>query len=361
MSVSSVAKVYADVNLRRPRAYWDYNKFQIPWGDCDDYVMLRKIGRGKFSEVYEGVCRRNGVRCSIKIMKPIKMKKLQREVKIIANLTGGPNIIPLLDVCQSKKYNIVCFVYRLVESEGFYTLYPSLTDYDIRYYMYQILRTLDYAHSNGIMHRDIKPQNILINPSKREIFVIDWGLAEFYHPGKEYNVRVASRYFKGPELLINLQDYDYSLDMWSLGCVFAGMIFQKEPFFQGHSNNDQLVKIAQVLGTDELNAYLEKYKIELDSQYDGLLGYYTKKPWKTFINRKNKQYTCPEAIDLLDKLLKFDHQSRLTAKEAMAHPYFDPVREKENFGETNSVPSVSTVSTISEQKETKEKSADTSN
>lgn len=73
--------------------------------------------------------------------------------------------------------------------------------------------------------------------------LIDWGLAEFYHPCTEYNVRVASRYFKGPELLVDFQEYDYSLDMWSLGCMFASMIFRKEPFFHGHSNTNQLEKV----------------------------------------------------------------------------------------------------------------------
>lgn len=76
---------------------------------------------------------------------------------------------------------------------------------------------------------------------RRQLRLIDWGLAEFYHPDQEYNVRVASRYFKGPELLVDLQDYDYSLDMWSLGCMFAGMIYRKEPFFHGDDNYNQLV------------------------------------------------------------------------------------------------------------------------
>ena len=119
--------------------------------------------------------------------------------------------------------------------------------------------------------------------------MIDWGLAEFYHPKTEYNVRVASRYFKGPELLVDFQEYDYSLDMWSYGCMFASMvrsilflcvlpdgfmtqIFRKEPFFHGHDNYDQLVKITKVLGTDELYAYIDKYNIRLDAQYDELLG-----------------------------------------------------------------------------------------
>jgi casein kinase II subunit alpha len=172
------------------------------------------------------------------------------------------------------------------------------------------------------MHRDVKPHNVMIDHDKQELRLIDWGLAEFYHPNTQYNVRVASRYFKGPELLVDFQEYDYSLDLWSLGCMFASMIFKKEPFFHGHDNYDQLVKIAKVLGTDELQTYLEKYEIELDSHYDGILGRYPRKQWAKFVTNENSKYANDEAIDFLDKLLKYDHQERLTAKEAMDHPYF---------------------------------------
>jgi casein kinase II subunit alpha len=148
--------------------------------------------------------------------------------------------------------------------------------------------------------------------------LIDWGLAEFYHPGTEYNVRVASRYFKGPELLVDFQEYDYSLDMWSLGCMFASMIFRKEPFFHGSDNYDQLIKIAKV----------DKYDIELDSHYDELLSRnFPRQPWKKFVNASNERYYSPEAIDFLDHLLRYDHQERLTPREAMNHPYFEPVRK----------------------------------
>lgn len=143
-----------------------------------------------------------------------------------------------------------------------------------------------------------------------QLRLIDWGLAEFYHPGTEYNVRVASRYFKGPELLVDFQEYDYSLDMWSLGAMFASMIFRKEPFFHGQSNSDQLVKIAKVLGTDELFDYLDKYEIELDTQYDDILGRFQKKPWHNFINAENQRFVSNEAIDFLDKLLRYDHNVR---------------------------------------------------
>ena len=123
----------------------------------------------------------------------------------------------------------------------------------------------------GIMHRDVKPHNLIINHKTKELRLIDWGLAEFYTPGQEYNVRVASRYFKGPELLVDNIYYDYSLDIWSLGCMMAGMIFKKEPFFQGHDNYDQLVKIAKVLGTEDSYKYISKYDLTFDTHYNCLL------------------------------------------------------------------------------------------
>jgi len=90
--------------------------------------------------------------------------------------------------------------------------------------MYKILEGLEFCHSMGIMHRDIKPHNIMIDHNSKKLRIIDWGLAEFYHPKQDYNCRVASRYFKGPELLLGYRFYDYSLDIWSLGCMLAGIV-----------------------------------------------------------------------------------------------------------------------------------------
>jgi casein kinase II subunit alpha len=104
--------------------------------------------------------------------------------------------------------------------------------------------------------------------------------------------------------------------------MFASMIFRKEPFFHGHDNYDQLVKIARVLGTDELFRYTEKYSITLAPEYNNILGRHVRKPWNKFITSDNQRFVTNEAIDFLDKLLRYDHQERLTAKEAMAHHYF---------------------------------------
>ena len=182
-------------------------------------------------------------------------------------------------------------VFEHINNIDFKELYPTFTDFDNRYYIFELLKVslllsilaLDYCHSMGIMHRDVKPHNIMIDHQRKSLRLIDWGLAEFYHPGQEYNVRVASRYYKGPELLVDYQKYDYSLDLWSMGCMLAGILFKKDPFFHGHDNYDQLVKvcssrpmqIARVLGTADLHLYLRKYNLQLDSHYDNILEKYS--------------------------------------------------------------------------------------
>jgi len=272
--------------------------------DQDDYEVTRKIGRGKYSEVFSGFKVSTGAKCVVKVLKPVKKKKIKREIKILQNLSGGVNIIQLLDLTKDNLTKTPCLIFEYVDNLDFKSLYPTLTDYDIRYYIYELLKALEYSHSQGIMHRDVKPHNVMIDHTKRQLRLIDWGLAEFYHPGEEYNVRVASRYFKGPELLVDFREYDYSLDLWSLGCMFAGMIFKKEPFFHGSDNYDQLAKITKVLGTDELYDYLDKYDIDLDSRYESVIVPQSRKPWHRFITAENHHLISEEAIHFLDNLLK---------------------------------------------------------
>jgi len=177
------------------------------------------------------------------------------------------------------------------------------------------------------MHRDVKPQNIIVNHEKKRLQLIDWGLAEFYHPGQDYNVRVSSRPFKGPELLVDDTYYDYSLDIWCTGAMLAGMIFRKDPFFQGTDNYDQLVKIVKVLGTDDLYKYLNKYNLKLDDHLTKLIEKTPKKQWSKFVTNENQHLCSDDALDLLSKLLVYDKADRLTPQEAMTHPYFDPIKK----------------------------------
>jgi len=326
----SVARVYKDACTNRPTSYFDYESFEPKWREQkDEYEVVRKIGRGKYSEVFEGVHVESNSQCVIKILKPVKKQKLQREVKILKNLVGGTNIIHLLDTVRDPVSKTNSLVFEHVENADFKVLFPTFTAHDIAYYIYELLKALDFCHRHGIMHRDVKPHNVMIDHKARRLRLIDWGLAEFYHPKTEYNVRVASRYFKGPELLVNMRDYDYSLDIWSLGCMFAGMLFMVHPFFHGKDNYDQLVKITKVLGTESLCEYLHKYNLKLESYFDDLMGTYQRKPWESFITEQNKHLCSPAALDLLSKCLVFDHQERPTCEEAMAHPYFAQVRKEE--------------------------------
>ncbi|CUM65513.1 uncharacterized protein PRCAT00003159001 [Priceomyces carsonii] len=325
-SVSSISKVYANVLASKPQSYWDYDNLNIKWNSQDKYEIIKKLGRGKYSEVFLGIDLSTDEKCVIKVLKPVKRKKIKREVSILKNLKEGPNIITLLDVVREPQLKTPGFIFENVDNIDFRSLYHIFTDFDIRYYMYELLKALDYSHSMGIMHRDVKPHNVMIDHEKRLLRLIDWGLAEYYHPGTEYNVRVASRFFKGPELLVDFRLYDYSLDLWSYGCMLASMVFKKEPFFHGKSNTDQLVQIVRVLGSDDLHKYLQKYELSLSDEYEDL-GYYNRRPWKRFINEQNQHLISDELLDFLDNLLRYDHQERLTAKEAMAHPYFDPIRK----------------------------------
>ena len=161
----------------------------------------------------------------------------------------------------------------------------------------------------------------------RSLLLVDLGLADFYIPGQKYNVRVASRHYKGPELLVGYEYYDCSLDMWGVGCILAGLLLRREPFFRGRDNVDQLAKVSAVLGTPDLFDYCQKYNVTLTAELRKAVGYRQ--------NQRRRWITlcapgCPtppnEGLDLLDCLLVYDHSQRLTASEALQHPFFDSVR-----------------------------------
>mmetsp|Transcript_75589 Transcript_75589/g.138174 ORF Transcript_75589/g.138174 Transcript_75589/m.138174 type:complete len:336 (+) Transcript_75589:79-1086(+) len=321
-------KFYADALQNKPKDYYDYEQLKVKFGNIDEYEVQKKIGRGKYSEVFSGTHVPSKKKVVMKILKPVKRKKIKREIKILQTVAKGPNIVALFDVVLDTVTQVPCFVFEQVNSDNWKTLWPKLTLTDIRYYMFELLKALDYTHSRGVMHRDVKPGNIMIDHDAKKLRLIDWGLAEYYFPLQDYNVRVASRHYKGPELLVDDTVYDYTIDSWSAGCVLAGMTFMKEPFFQGADNVDQLYKIVLVLGTEMLNDYLDTYDLDLDLDISERVANLPRKPWKSFISDKNKERSCPESLELIDQFLRYEPAARILPTEAMQHKFFEPLRSK---------------------------------
>uniref|UniRef100_A0A5S6QFS7 Casein kinase II subunit alpha n=1 Tax=Trichuris muris TaxID=70415 RepID=A0A5S6QFS7_TRIMR len=321
MVLPSKARTYEDAVYVRGMAYWSYVSHVIEYGNIDNYCLIRPLGSGRYGKVFEGIDLRNNERVAIKVLKPLDIMKVKREVKILENLQGKGNVIQLKDIVPNPVTRTPALITEYVNCTDFSTIYLNLTDYQIRYYIREVLKALDYCHSHGIMHRDVKPHNIVVDPAMGKLRLIDWGLAEFYHPGQQYSLHVASRHFKGPELLVGYGYYDYSLDIWSMACMFASMIFHVEPFFDGRDDSDQLFHIAYVLGSDDLIQWIREYKIEFEPTFpvDCICG--PRKVWDDFVDSENFDTANKNALDFLDQILLFNHQKRMTAAEALEHQY----------------------------------------
>lgn len=331
-SIGGYEHPYWHVCRQYPSSYYNYEKYAITFTrDTSNYELLQKVGRGKYSEVFRGRHTKNGCICVLKILKPVAYRKIQREVLILKVMCGGPNVVRLLDVLKYTPTDTPVLVTEYVQNATNLRklLYSRrLTNFDMRYYLYEILRTLDFAHRHGVFHRDIKPHNIMIDHESRSLRVIDWGLAEFYIHGEPLNCGVATRHYKGPELLLGYRHYDFSLDIWSLGCVFAGLLFRRDPFFEGDSNEDQLVLLLELFGTDAAVSYVKKYGGRIPSAVSAQFDRLPSKPlkWSEYVRQSQWGPWCDGvAMDLLSNMLQFDHQHRLTAEECMRHPFFAPV------------------------------------
>lgn len=313
MVVPTVSKVYSDYCIKQPREYYNYESYESEIGNIDNYQISKRLGRGRYSEVFKGISTLTKSNVAIKILKPVRQKKINREILVLKHLLNHPNVVKMIDVVKDGDSQSHSIIFEYIEHRETRLLFSELSKKEFVFYARQVLLGLEFAHSKGIIHRDIKPHNIIINKEKKTLKLIDWGLAEFYLPETAYNVKVASRFYKGPELLVNYIYYDYSLDMWSFGCILAEYFTKKSPFFFGKDNFDQLFVITDILGKDDFNAYTKKYQISLCKE--------------TIItkNSKRKKFSNEldeSLVDLLNNLLVYDHTERLTARECLEHSFF---------------------------------------
>ncbi|CAK0829576.1 unnamed protein product [Prorocentrum cordatum] len=306
------------------------------------YTVQRVLGRGSFGLVYQASVEESGETVALK---STRMKKTggdswiqmngenEREVQVLKELDGHPNIVNLrgafLTMSDNSsgeyKLNLVLeymsdTLHRVLK-HYMNVLRKNMDQYYVQLYQYQLMRGLAFVHGQGIMHCDLKPQNLLLDGRTHTLKLADFGTAKRLHVGRSLSSYVCSRYYRAPELILGATNYGTSVDLWSAGCVLGEMILG-QPMFTGSNGIDQLVQIMKVLGTPsprELQAMNPCYPP------------YSFKPdvapltWDEVF----KHMASRDACDLAAQLLKFDPAGRLPPLYCLMHRFFDGLRADE--------------------------------
>lgn len=191
----------------------------------------------------------------------------------------------------------------------------------VKLYTYQMLRSLAHIHSRGICHRDIKPQNLLVDPRRGILKLCDFGSAKGLVPGQPNVAYICSRYYRAPELIFGAAHYTVAIDVWSAGCVFAEMLLGA-PLFPGDSGVGQLVEIIKIMGTPTR----EQIKAMNPSYTDFSFPDIDPTGWERVF--RGKPSPPADALKLLERLLTYVPADRVAALEALADPFFDELREE---------------------------------
>jgi cyclin-dependent kinase 2 len=287
--------------------------------ELEKYERLEKVGEGTYGVVYK---------CKIKkTTEYVALKKIRlenedegipstaiREISILKQLKH-PNIVRLVDLIHGEKKLYLVFEFMEHDLKKFLDLNNGpLSPPLVKSYLYQICAAIKYCHSKRILHRDLKPQNLLIDKNGA-IKLGDFGLARAVGiPIKTLTHEILTLWYRAPEILLGQKEYSTPVDMWSVGLIFYEMAHRK-PLFAGDSEIDQIFKIFQMYGTpNEKNwpgiTKLPEFKLSFP-QFKG-----------KGIESYNKNLESL-GLDLLSKMLQLDPCKRISAKAALNHPYFD--------------------------------------
>lgn len=293
------------------------------------------IGSGAFGVVYKAKSKDSGNVVAIK--KVLQDKRFKnRELEIMKEL-NHPNIVQLKnhfllygDTPETLYLNYVMDYVPDTLSRIIRHHYVTMKDMSMLYVKvisFQMIKALAYIHSLGICHRDIKPQNFLIDPSTNEVKLCDFGSAKKIIANQANIAYICSRYYRAPELIFGATEYTNHIDIWSVGCIIAEMLLGN-PIFAGESSSDQLIEIIKVLGTPTKTQIAQMNPSYKDNKFPFIQPIV----WKNVFKDKT---VSDEYIDLVSKLLLYDPKSRLTPMRALCHPFFNELRSKIPNGSIN--------------------------
>ncbi|XP_044066279.1 STKc_p38 domain-containing protein isoform X1 [Siniperca chuatsi] len=303
------------------------------WNIPERYTALRPIGSGAYGTVCSAIDQKTKEKVAIKkLYRPflslIHAKRAYRELRLLRYIQHE-NVICLLDVFTPdttlEKFQTFYMVMPFVAQDlGNIMKQRRLTDRIITYLFYQLLRGLKYIHSSGIIHRDLKPSNLAVNENC-ELKILDFGLAR--QTESEMTGYVVTRWYRAPEVIFNWMHYSQTVDVWSAACILVEMI-TGQVLFQGHDSIDQLKKILRLTGTPDFSLVQKMQSKDAQSYVQGLPPQ-RKKNFKEVFPSMDEN-----AVDLLEKMLLLDPETRLTAKQGLSHPflaeYHDPECEPDS-------------------------------
>ncbi|KAK2739024.1 regulator of ime2 [Myotisia sp. PD_48] len=291
------------------------------------YTQCKIVGNGSFGIVFQTKLSPSGEDAAIKRVLQDKRFK-NRELQIM-RIVRHPNIVELKAFYYSNGdrkdevyLNLVLeyvpeTVYRA--SRYFSKMKTTMPILEVKLYIYQLFRSLAYIHSQGICHRDIKPQNLLLDPSTGILKLCDFGSAKILVENEPNVSYICSRYYRAPELIFGATNYTTKIDVWSTGCVMAELMLG-QPLFPGESGIDQLVEIIKVLGTPTREQIRTMNPNYMEHKFPQIKPH----PFNKVFRKAS-----PEAIDLITALLEYTPTQRLSAVEALCHPFFDELRDPE--------------------------------
>lgn len=303
-----------------------YSMWQTLFEIDTKYVPIKPIGRGAYGVVCSSVNKDTSEKVAIKRIHNVFENRVDalrtlRELKLLRHLRHE-NVIALRDVMlpvHPKNFKDVYLVYELMDTDLHQIIKSSqgLSNDHCQYFLFQLLRGLKYLHSANILHRDLKPGNLLIN-ANCDLKICDFGLARASSKSQFMTEYVVTRWYRPPELLLCCDKYGTSIDVWSVGCIFAELLGRK-PLFPGTECLNQLKLITNILGSQK-DSDLEFIDNPKAKRFIKSLPYSPSTPLSRLYPAAH-----PLAIDLLQKMLVFDPAKRISVTEALQHPYMSPL------------------------------------